>query len=499
MDHFAARVLRSGFVISLVTILAVLVLEQHKSSATPSRATALTPPSTEGPARVAAECAAEPLPTADVTYVCDCGEGAARGCRAGDDAASGSDPEHALRTVEAAAAKFNAMRGGGTVALCRGGSFRVSSRLESRELRMQHVVPVHAPRLRAGRVGSPPAPRLLATNDAIAFIEGGAANRDGGYRVRNVDLVGQRAGTGIFVFNDVSDLDVCNVTIRGFQIGMHVAGANAPDLTGQDGPASDGRNRGIRLRGSRIEENFDMGYLGSCIECAVESNVFRGNAKAGTVLNHPIYFDTDGSGERIVGNVLLESVHDRRGHCNGVVIVAHGRHDGITIEDNAIYEVRRRGRSAPAGASRSIPAKRPSPSASSTSRSVAIGSTTSATSESASPHASTAPVEDNVIRQGNAFEATGIEAPDRPNGPGDATLTRLTVRSNRITFRGSAIGTGIRLGDEGEGHVIRENTLAQRGPGSFACIDAAPRHALDPHDNRCVGGAGQRVGKPSPD
>ena len=452
------------------------------------RVTPLPVPSTAGPDAVAAACAAEPFPTHDVTYVCDCGEGADPSCRPGNDGASGVDPAHPLRTLGAAGRRFSSLPAGGTVAFCRGGVFRAAEAISLVSYDCRAEAPCTLREyLPPNASASAALPRFVFASGGLSFADGGDANHDEGYRVRNLVLEGSGSERGVFVYNDVSDLDLCNLTIRGFDLGVHVAGGNAPDARGEAGPPSaDGKNRRVRLRGSYLESNSNQGWLGGCDGCVVESNVFRGNGRAATVLNHSIYFDQRGTDERIVGNVILENVHDAARHCQGVAIVVHGDHRGMAIEDNAISEPVDTAAESCWGIAIDPGDEAPDR----FERVVVRGNRIDDVGNVGIGLASCidCTVEANVIRQGNPFESAGIVAPDKSHSREDAGLQRVSIRGNHVVFRGDAAGTGIRVGDEGRAHVVRGNAIDHEGRGTLTCIDvpvAARSCVAD--ENRCFG------------
>jgi len=433
------------------------------------------PRSKETIAGVAKSCADEPLNTkSTIHYVCDCGPGADRDCAPGNDANDGTKPSSPLRTYPRALSTFESLAAGDTLAFCKGGSFDASAGGTWVNTKCRAGTPCvvrdYNPPWASGDEG---APKLVSTADLLSLANGGDAEHEEGYRFLNLELDGAKKSTGVFVFNDVTDVTLCNVTIDGFAIAMNIQGSNNPQ------PGSDARNARISLRGSRIINNTNQGFLGACSDCVVEYNLFDKNGSDGSMFNHSIYLSgaSDHKGAyaaknmRVAGNEIYRS-SQKNGVCAGVPFVVHGQKEGLLIEDNTVKQdigaategcwgiaVDVGGYSGPeffdrvtVRNNRVINAGSPS-----------IGVTS----------CSNCVIENNLVIQGQSFRATGIVAPDKDRNPakGDRPLDAVTIRNNVVYFASTSGGTGIQLGKEGTRHVIVNNAILSAATSNWSCFD----------------------------
>jgi hypothetical protein len=223
-------------------------------------------------------CAAEPLRTTGKTYyVCDCQAGAAAGCVAGSDSNAGTSPGAPLQTIGKANTVFGTMAAGSTIAFCRGGSFAAgstsvkwsktcSSGTGTCDLRD------YAPSW--GQGAGNPRPIITFTGGAGTSpfnLTGGAFF----LRILNLDLRSTAAAWGIWATN-TRDVDVCGVSLQGFDLGLHIQG---------DKPATNPAR--ITLRQSQIYGG-SQGVLGDADGLAIDSNYFE-NAGADNARDHSIY------------------------------------------------------------------------------------------------------------------------------------------------------------------------------------------------------------------
>jgi hypothetical protein len=403
-----------------------------------------------------------------IHYVCDCQAGSAPGCVPGDDAAAGDAPDRPWRTIAQARGYFIDTRrfvGGDTMAFCRGGVFNVdaaagarwnnSACTAGRPCVMRDYLP-------PGGDAALPAPTLQTTvpGNALALEDGGPADHEEGYVLLNLNLRGLGGNVGVFIYNDVDDVLMCNLDIRDFAIGVQVAGSNAPN------PGSDGLNERITLRNSTLIHNSEQGYLGGCNDCAVEHSRFEDNGYRGPVFYHNIYFnlpnDIPTHRMRAVGNTLYRSAMVD-GQCQGVSLVAHGAHDDLLIEDNRVRED-------PGAAGMGcwgIAVDSGYGSAEAFNRTI-IRANTVENVGNVSVGVSACRdcvIENNVIVQTQAFESQAIAAPDRARGPEDQPMSGVIVRNNSIFFGAAAHGTGVLLGEENAGYALSGNAVQYVGAG----------------------------------
>ena len=403
-----------------------------------------------------------------IHYVCDCQAGSAPGCVPGDDAAAGDAPDRPWRTIAQARGYFIDTRrfvGGDTMAFCRGGVFNVdaaagarwnnSACAAGRPCVMRDYLP-------PGGDAALPAPTLQTTvpGNAIALEDGGPADHEEGYVLLNLNLRGLGGNVGVFIYNDVDDVLMCNLDIRDFAIGVQVAGSNAPN------PGSDGLNERITLRNSMLIHNSEQGYLGGCNDCAVEHSRFEDNGFRGPVFYHNIYFnlpnDIPTHRMRAVGNTLYRSAMVD-GQCQGVSLVAHGAHDDLLIEDNRVRED-------PGAAGMGcwgIAVDSGYGSAEAFNRTI-IRANTVENVGNVSVGVSACRdcvIENNLIVQTQPFESQGIAAPDRARGAEDQPMSGVVVRNNSVFFGAAAHGTGVLLGEENAGYALSGNAVQYVGAG----------------------------------
>jgi hypothetical protein len=305
--------------------------------ADPVTSDATVVPATGGKSAAQA-CAAEPLPTTGtVHYVCDCQTGASANCVPGDDKNDGTSPATPLRSFSKAGSTFGKMPAGDTVALCRGG------------LWIGGAVTIANPNCRkdascdlrdyAAPWGDGSEPRPILT------IDGGSSGRtmisfthtpshQEGFRILNLDLRGGLNDTAIFFWNETTDVDLCNLSMDGFATSINMSGGDQPDY---------GTPANIVLRGSRITNNSDIGYIAVCDNCAIEECYFDNNGARSTT-THSVYFasqewSSDGQivVHETVGMRLSRSeIHHSAIQCKGAPVVVHGRHRDVVIENNLV-------------------------------------------------------------------------------------------------------------------------------------------------------------------
>jgi hypothetical protein len=395
----------------------------------------------------------DPALTGKVYYVCDCGNGADSDCKPGDDKSDGTSPATAWRTYGKAQQTFGSLPAGGTIAFCRGGFFsteagssrfvNASCRADNRCVLRDYVAPWGS--------GDEKRPVIYAASgNAISFEDGGDPDPDGGYIVLNLEIAGSGASDsfGIFFYNDVKDVLLCNLHVHGFGVGVHVAGSNAIV-----NPASDGLQKRIVLRNSEITDNVGQGWLGGGEDCAIEYNRFDNNGFGTATFDHNIY--VSGSVRmRVIGNLLTRAA-SIDGHCSGVSFVVHGQNDGLRIEGNTISEVA--GTASPGCWGIAVDPGYSEPESFKNiviARNIVKGVGNISIGVAACQDCL---IENNVIIQNTSGNA--IAAPDRDRGSDDAASTDVTIRNNSIYYASGVSGTAIVLGTEGTHHKLVSNAI----------------------------------------
>jgi hypothetical protein len=313
-----------------------------------------TPPTSMTYGSAAAACAAEPFPTAGtIRYACDCQTGADTKCVAGDDTNDGTSPATAWRSYGKVVAQYGLLPAGGTLALCRGGAFSAaglnSTTVANNNCRSTTpcLLRDYAPTNWTAAVDHLP---IIHSGTGIALtINENAAYHQEGFRILNLDLEGDGVGqSGIFLDNDVSDVFVCGVTFNGMsQTGSYFGGAGMfPSGCYSPGPPVVDTcpwQRRITYQGNLFSNIALMGFFGYGESININYNRWQ-HTGSDNEFDHVLYF---GAGEidhtvpmtqvilrdeHFIGNEVVDP--GSGGVCDGTIIVAHGAHAGMVIQDN---------------------------------------------------------------------------------------------------------------------------------------------------------------------
>jgi len=256
-------------------------------------------------------------------------------CNDGSDSNRGSSPFEPWATFDFAMSRFGTLNAGDAILFCRNGTF-TSSYPRLYNSRCAADVPCTIADYISPNVpsGSAELPVITSsgTSGVLNFQDGGNADHDEGYVIKNLSLKGKGAGSGIFLFNDVDYVTIDNVIIDGFGIGIYSAGANTANA------GANQVNENIELRNSVIANNGGQGWLGNCNDCVINNNKFTNNGFTRKLVNHNIYVSgSNNSGITIANNTLTQSALVG-GKCAGVSLVVDGVLNGLTIKDNIIFE-----------------------------------------------------------------------------------------------------------------------------------------------------------------
>ncbi len=258
-------------------------------------------------------------------YVCD---------STGDDNNDGLSESSAFKSYPKAISTFNQMFAGDNVLFCRGGVFPITV-----DARIHNTKCGASQPCTLGSYGdeSLPKPVLSAVNqNGLYFTEGGNADPDGGYTVRDLSIVsdGYTKKNGLVFYNDVDDVTLDGLHVEGFRIGVYSAGANTPSA------GANGSNDRFVLKNSVIINNSSQGFHGGCQDCVIENNTFENNGFGQKILDHNIYLAWSKSiakGVTIKNNTLYKSTRIG-GKCQGVSLVVHGKFEDLVIENNTVKE-----------------------------------------------------------------------------------------------------------------------------------------------------------------
>lgn len=266
---------------------------------------------------------------ASVTYVSDCGLGAEPVCVAGSNDNVGDDPMKPRRNLVGFSIK-NLPDGEHVVAFARGSAVPHSGLYypgNAKKATQRLVFTDYKPAW--GGTALPIWRFSLAPGSTsgagVTLISGGS-----GYVFRNLELIGPGApawaGTGFFLFRNVSDVLIDNVTIREFGIGVNSANSEPK-----------ARVENVTLRNSRIIGNHTQGWLGGGYKTVIENNIFDNNGFKGGIRYHNIYLSTVGE-NMVIRNNRLSNSAVVNGRCTGVSLVGHGTLIKTLIEGNTITE-----------------------------------------------------------------------------------------------------------------------------------------------------------------
>ena len=207
-------------------------------------------------------------------YVCDCATNADPDCVPGDDANDGDTMGNPWRTYEKARSEFGSLPAGDAIRFCRGGAWDVSGgdRWVNRECEANNRCWVgdYTATWASGDEGHPIIRRTDGA-DGFALEDGGDAEHEEGYVFKNLDIRSLSGGSGFFLYNDIDDVEIRNVLIQGFRLGVHLAGSNPCNSSD---PECDGQNHRITLRDSTIIDSEGQGWLGASSGTQLINNTF---------------------------------------------------------------------------------------------------------------------------------------------------------------------------------------------------------------------------------
>jgi hypothetical protein len=256
-------------------------------------------------------------------------------CNNGSDSNTGLSIFEPWATFDFAMSRFGTLNAGDAVLFCRNGTFTSSyPRLFNQHCASDAPCTLadYIPPNIAPADAKLPVITSSSANGVLNFQDGGNADHDEGYVIKNLSLRGNGTGNGIFLFNDVDYVTVDGVTIGGFAIGVHSAGANTPN------PGANKVNENIALRNSTIINNRNQGWLGGCNDCVIDNNKFTNNGFAQKIFNHNIYISGANNSGITISNNTLNKAAFVAGKCAGVSLVVHGVVQNLTIQGNTVFE-----------------------------------------------------------------------------------------------------------------------------------------------------------------
>ncbi len=223
----------------------------------------------------AASCAAEPEPTVNVVYVCDCQPGADANCVAGNDTTGKGSKAEPYLTWDKVRTTFRTMAGGSTIAMCKGGSWITSSWSYSdwRNASCTDNAPCtlrdYAPGWGSGDESAPRISFDMAVPD-MHIIQMGTGTQH--VRILNLSFKDLAPGTShgamVFSYGKAHDVEFCNNTFDGGGIHMQVRDTAATAVC---------NSYNWKIRGNRFLNSCLDAMLISVRDMDVDGNFFDNN------------------------------------------------------------------------------------------------------------------------------------------------------------------------------------------------------------------------------
>jgi hypothetical protein len=280
----------------------------------------------------------------------------------------------------------------------------------------------------------------------------------GGVRFLNLSLKGGVGGTGIrnggiFLYEGAHDVTMCNLDFDAFSLAVYNE-SSGKTVTNN-----------IKLTGSRIVNSSVIAYLGAGTNSEVSYNYWDGNGGT-NMFDHTLYISAHHpvSNMKVVGNYI----HGQYGPtCLGAPIVGHAAIDGLLVENNVVDIDAAAATGGCWGIGFGFGGN---PEAVYLRNSRFAGNIIKNGGNLALSVANCPDcvIENNLIIQDWTYGPTGnwsligIIVPSELARAGlDDVSNRNLIRNNTIWFGPNATGggTGIKVGTEGTGHVIANNTV----------------------------------------
>jgi len=293
-----------------------------------------------------------PTITGTTYYVCDCatsgaagaqptGQQPAAGCTGGNDGLAGTSPATAWRTYGKAQGQFASLNAGDAILFCNGGTWDLtgasSYRWVNRNSSAGNRVVLAA---YTATWGTGPRPLMLDPLGTYAFnFDDGSDIARGGYIVAGIAIQGLgKPATpcassapfpmeAFFIYNNISNVKICDVDEEYLCIGAENAGGNAND---------DDMN--IVTTNTYVGNNGAQGYLGGGTGQIITKSYYVNNGFETANLDHHIYISSNNATGMQVTSCELYKAAQVGGHCSGATVVNHGLTGSLTIAGLWIHE-----------------------------------------------------------------------------------------------------------------------------------------------------------------
>jgi hypothetical protein len=406
-------------------------------------------------------------------YVCDCASEADNECTPGNDNNTGTDADNPKQSYEQARATFSNISAGDAVLFCHGGAWDISSGQESWVnstclANNRCHIGAYLPPWATGDELRPKLRRLDVAN-GMSFANGGDGRHQEGYVISDLHLVGTSTSNffGLFFYNDIDDVEIINVKVEGFGVGVHLAGSNPCDPNDNQ---CDGQNSNIDLSDSLIINNRSQGWLGASDDSSIINSKFFNNGSQFN-FDHNIYLGGHSSDMVVKNNHLKYSALDNNGVCQGASMVAHGGHHNMLIEGNLVEEDINLAGQGCWGIVVDAAYNYDEIFTQITIRNNTVRNVGNVSVGISS--CQNCVIENNVVEQSQATGGWGIVAPNRMTIGGDAITTDVSIRNNTIFLGTNFSGTGIGIINEGMNHQIISNVIYYAGNhAGFNCLSS---------------------------
>jgi len=398
-------------------------------------------------------------------------------CSNGNDSKDGLSHSTAWKTYAKAHSAFESLNGGDSILFCKGqefvknGTYKWGNYNSTRDNRI--TISSYSP---PGSRGTLANPVIHATGggSAILISDGGPADYDEGYVISHLILRGDGVDSGLRIYADAHYIDVIDVEIYDFKIGIYVTGT------------------GLAISRSFIHDNHGQGFLGGGDNLVIEDSYFVNNGFGEAVFNHNIYLSDAGGGtfnNEIIRNNKLYQSAIVGGECKGVSLVAHGNHHNLLIENNVVWEDVDAVNQGCWGIAvdngyvdgELFPGL------------IIRGNTVVNVGNMAIGCAVCQDViiENNTVVHQSQFGARAIKVPDRAE-PASASSNNITVRNNTVLYDSPGGGTGIRLGDgDGSTYTSTDNNIYYSAGSPMTCESYNSADNISVSENVCHEGIPQ--------
>lgn len=249
-------------------------------------------------------------------------------CNTGNDSWSGLTIAQPLKTIDKAMSRFSFLKKGDAIAFCHGGRFIMTEYKAVFNKNCTASSPcLITDYFSPGSKGDEPVPIIESPNNGVFYFNTRNIEApDGGVIVENLSLIGGGVGRGVFLLNGFSNVEIRNVVINNFRVGVSV-NVNSAKIS-----------NAIVLKNSFIINNAEQGWLGGSNNLLIENNVFENNGYLRPNLGHNVYISGEKIDNIIFDNNKLYRASINNDKCSAVSLVVHGNITNLKIRKNVILE-----------------------------------------------------------------------------------------------------------------------------------------------------------------